>query len=162
MGRKNRNIAGLTPSLLLIEMRIKISLCIFMLAIGVNLCLGQTEDKTNKSAFVPTKLIVPRYMAAAIASHSQGEVIVEFTISPDGEVQESKIISGNKILGGNSLYFVQKWRFNKIETVDDKRSRKVRMTFVYKLIGRDRPLSEALTILNFPYRVEVNELLPCD
>jgi len=47
-----------------------------------------------------------------LATRSQGEVVIEVEISPEGDVSEAKTISGNKILGGNSLYVLKMWKFN--------------------------------------------------
>jgi TonB family protein len=126
-------------------------------------CEGQITQQTTASCEIfPVHVVVPRYLAAALVTGSEGEVIIEITISPKGDVLEKAVVSGSKILTGNSLYALRQWKFNAAK--DQRVIRKTQIIFSYRLIPRDTSLIDTLTIMNFtgPFRVNIVEQIPVE
>lgn len=119
---------------------------------------GQERERSDNAdnQLIATYVVIPRYFAAALATRSQGEVIIEVEISPEGNVTEAKTISGNKILGGNSLYVLKMWKFN--PSLNEK-IRKTEITFSYRLVPKREVSTEGLTIFKLPFRVEITEVI---
>jgi TonB family protein len=116
------------------------------------------RDVTSDNPLIATYVVMPRYFAAALATRSQGEVIVAVKVSPEGDVTEAKTISGNQILGGNSIYVLRNWKFNASKNKDEIREAEI--TFSYKLIEKRNKTTEALSVFSLPFRVEVTEVIP--
>ena len=57
------------------------------------------------------KRVQPRYPQAALASHAEGSVQLEATISQDGSVVNPRVLSGDPLLAGAALEAVRKWRY---------------------------------------------------
>lgn len=119
---------------------------------------GQETERNNmsSSALIATYVVMPRYFAAALATRSQGEVVIEVEVSSDGNVIEAKTISGNKILGGNSIYVLKMWKFN---SSLNEQTRKTEITFSYKLVSKRESSTEGLTVFKLPFRIEITEVI---
>lgn len=127
---------------------------LFSFAISKGQDIEQRENIDNQ--LIVTHVVIPRYFAAALATRSQGEVTIEVKISPEGNVTEAKTISGNKILGGNSLYVVKMWKFNPSL---NKKTRRTEITFSYKLVTQRESSTEGLSVFKLPFRIEIIEVL---
>jgi periplasmic protein TonB len=57
------------------------------------------------------KSVPPKYPRAAVASHLQGDVQIEATITKEGNVLNPKVIKGGPILGEAALEAVRQWRY---------------------------------------------------
>jgi len=57
------------------------------------------------------KSVPPKYPRAALASHLQGEVQIEATISKEGNVLNPKVLKGDRILADAALEAVRQWRY---------------------------------------------------
>jgi TonB family protein len=123
--------------------------------------MAQGIPKTGcRTDLQPTRVVVPRYLAAALSTRSQGEVTIEIEVSPQGDVTDAKTVSGNKILGGNSIFALKKWKFG--AGAPDTAMRRTEIIVSYRLITRTESLTEALAVLTLPCRIEISEFLPAD
>lgn len=64
----------------------------FALALcSLTICNAQDVPKNGcGNDIVATSVVIPRYLAAALATRSQGEVVIEVEISSEGDVTEAK------------------------------------------------------------------------
>jgi len=141
-------------------MIIKSALVIVLALLFVIASEGQEtkRDDTSDSQLIATYVVMPRYFAAALATRSQGEVTVAVKVSPEGNVTDAQTISGNQILGGNSIYVLRKWKFNTSKNKNEIREAEI--TFSYKLIEKREKTTEALSVFSLPFRVEITEVIP--
>lgn len=116
------------------------------------------QDSNTNNQLTATYVVIPKYLAAALATRSQGEVIVEVTISHSGIVTEAKTVDGNVILGGNSISFLRKWKFNPSKNVGDVRRTTIALS--YKLVKKRDASTEISSIFSIPFRVEITEVVP--
>jgi TonB family protein len=139
-------------------MNIKITLIFILTLCFLATSKGQETEKEGNAdnQLIATYVVIPRYFAAALATRSQGEVLIEVEISPEGNVIEAKAISGNKILGGNSIYVLKMWKFN--PSLNGK-TRKTEIIFSYKLVSKREISTEGLTVFKLPFRVEITEVI---
>ncbi len=57
------------------------------------------------------KRVTPKYPLAALAVHAEGAVQIEATINKDGNVTNSKVVSGDPVLARAALEAVRQWRY---------------------------------------------------
>ena len=57
------------------------------------------------------KRVQPRYPAGALATHIEGAVQIEATISKEGFVINPKVLSGDRMLATAALEAVRQWRY---------------------------------------------------
>jgi TonB family protein len=57
------------------------------------------------------KRVQPKYPPAALAAHTQGEVLIEATINKEGSVVDPKVIHGDSVLARAAIDAVRQWRY---------------------------------------------------
>jgi len=57
------------------------------------------------------KRVQPKYPPAALAAHTQGAVQIEATIDKEGNVTNTKVLSGDRVLAKAALEAVRQWRY---------------------------------------------------
>jgi len=55
--------------------------------------------------------VEPTYPAAALASHSAGDVVLEIVVGEDGSVAAARALKGDPVLGAAALDAVKQWRY---------------------------------------------------
>jgi TonB family protein len=100
---------------------------------------------------------MPRYLAAALATHSQGTVRVRLTIQSDGQVENARTVMGSKILGGNSVFFLKQWVF---EPCFAKKNRQITVRVHYQLIPRTEVSEKIGVHLGRAFALDVIDYLP--
>ena len=55
--------------------------------------------------------IVPRYPPIALASHTQGTVVLQAVISKNGTIENLRVISGSPLLQQAAIDAVSQWRY---------------------------------------------------
>ena len=73
-----------------------------------------------------TKNVAPVYPPIAVASHTEGVVILEITIGTDGKVKDAKVVRSIKTLDDAAIDAVRRWEFK--PTVIDGKPVQVIMT----------------------------------
>jgi protein TonB len=57
------------------------------------------------------KRVQPKYPPSALATHTEGAVQIEATISKEGFVIDPKVLSGDRMLAAAALTAVRQWRY---------------------------------------------------
>ncbi|MFV0388395.1 MAG: TonB family protein [Pyrinomonadaceae bacterium] len=107
------------------------------------------------------KAMIPRYPAAAIALNESGQVIIEVNINKSGEVLDTKVLNGPKLLGQLSEVTSREWEFSKLKKglVSKCGNRKTLIFFNYVLLPSDtKPSKDSLSFIVFPNKVEIREI----
>ncbi len=73
--------------------------------------LAQTRISQGVSQGLLIKRVQPRYPAGALATHIEGAVQIEATISKEGFVINPKVLSGDRMLATAALEAVRQWRY---------------------------------------------------
>ena len=98
---------------------------------------GHAIDRSEQE-FIPLLRIEPQYPAAARTQRKQGYVIVEFSLSEEGDVVDARVILAKPtgLFTTSALEAVRRWKFEP-QLVDGKPSRRegLRVRLDYKLRG---------------------------
>ena len=73
--------------------------------------LAQTRISQGVSQGLLIKRVQPRYPAGALATHIEGAVQIEATISKEGFVINPKVLRGDRMLATAALEAVRQWRY---------------------------------------------------
>ncbi len=106
--------------------------------------------------------IVPPYPIIARAAHVGGEVRVEVSINPNGEVVSAKA-SGHQLLADAAERAAKQWRFAPAKDVSSNRM--ATLIFAFQIMPRCAPVTDLTPIFYPPYKVEVRGEKPpiiCD
>ena len=57
------------------------------------------------------KRVTPMYPRSALAVHTQGTVLIEATITRDGNVTNLKVLNGDPVLSRAAIDAVRQWRY---------------------------------------------------
>ena len=74
---------------------------------------GRVQDRDPDDDFEPLYRIHPEYPYAKLDSNSEGQVIVEFTVSAQGRTKDARVVSskGGKLFEKSALEALEKWRY---------------------------------------------------
>ncbi len=79
--------------------------CVFALVLAIVSPAAAGEDRKVKNQ------VAPQYPELAKTMHIQGTVKVEVTISPTGNVTNTKVVGGHPVLADAAVKAVEKWKF---------------------------------------------------
>jgi TonB family protein len=91
----------------------------------------------------PTSSELPMYPERARMAHVAGTVKLWFTLNGNGEVAQTKIISGNRLLSEAAVSTVKSWKFRPESIRPDLR---YETEFVYVLSGQSKEGEPKLTV----------------
>ena len=128
-----------------------------------------TINATHDSPSIKIKKILPKvlkykspiYPAAAIATLTQGETVVNVKISKDGSVIEAKAESGHTLLQSSAENAAKQWSFSTDKYAEE---RKAKITFVFNIQNNeDRKNNNRNTTYKFkfkkPYSFELTSII---
>ena len=95
--------------------------------------------------------VAPVFGPTARSARAKGDVVVEITINTQGEVDDTRIISGHALLQATSKAAAKNWKF----AVDNRHKRMCLLTFTFGYIDGGKNRSEYTTTFMPPYRVEI-------
>jgi TonB family protein len=75
--------------------------------------LRVSEDEGRRAIVART---APNIPPIAKQAHLSGRVVVDMTVSEDGNVEKVDVVSGNPILGGACVSAAKKWTFQPFKT----------------------------------------------
>ena len=106
------------------------------------------------------EFVAPTYPPVALYAGVSGTVTLRATINKAGIVKSTRIIEGHKLLNSPARKAAKKWRFNSV-SVHEKRKRKVKLIFVFRIEPINTPRAE-LTTRFYPgdYKVEIRRVVP--
>ena len=91
-------------------MKRSVLVCGLMCLAGVNLS-AEVRISTAEAMKAATSKAQPQYPATARQMKIAGQVEIEAIVSPAGEVESAKAVSGNPLLTGAAVSAVEKWKF---------------------------------------------------
>jgi len=120
----------------------------------LNIVLGQSHDQP----VVVVQAVAPVFPPLAVTAAQDGTVVVDVQVDAKGTVKSLQIVEGPKLLHKVVEIATRRWVFAATEDKTD--SRTVRLSFVFKLVSKETPSEELLTIFRPPYQVEVRTRFP--
>jgi outer membrane biosynthesis protein TonB len=102
--------------------------------------------------------VAPVYPPFAIAASQEGVVSANVTIGKKGNVTATMISGGSEILKKVADIAARKWVFASGHST--RRSRTVRLTFVFAIMSSDVPSDVLLPIFRPPYQIEIRAKRP--
>jgi TonB family protein len=122
-------------------------LMIFLAAVGL---AGQATTDT-----IVREAIAPKYPRLAWIAHVTGSVVLSVEIGSRGQVEKVEATSGHPLLAGASIEAARHWLFRPGSV-----SRKVALTFSFKIYPSEAERGEVVAIFKTPFDVEVREITP--
>ncbi len=86
--------------------KLAVTICAMALVLAMISPAAAGEDRKIKNQ------VAPIYPELAKSMHIQGTVKVEVTISPTGNVTNTKVVGGHPVLADAAVKAVQKWHFD--------------------------------------------------
>ena len=112
--------------------------------------LAQDSSGQQKNVPAVVAAVAPEFPPIAQAAHASGEVVIEVKINADGQVSDTKAISGHPLLRKVSDAAARKWKF---DSGEDQRG--ARLVFAFGYVDGKKSDPE-FTITFLPaYKVEV-------
>jgi TonB family protein len=123
-----------------------------------------TSRRVPQAQNAPTLISAtfPVYPPIAKAAQVRGDIKVRVRIDASGDVTNSEILEGHKLLNDYSITAARQWKFEK-QSIQDKRY--AELTFRYSLMPRCSDKRSQTPIFHAPLTVEVREEKPwiiCD
>ncbi|MEP7212933.1 MAG: energy transducer TonB [Acidobacteriota bacterium] len=110
--------------------------------------LAQNED--GNYALKVQRIAFPSYPISAIAAGISGDVLVEFEIDKNGEVIETKMLTGHKLLQKAVLSIASLWKFS----AGSKNERQI-YTFTFSIIPQGLPNTSAMVTFEMPNKITI-------
>ena len=110
--------------------------------------LGRAQER------IPVEIAVPSFPKIPPGAEESGDVQVEVSISPSGDVVEAKAVSGPQRLRAVAILAAKRWRFRPQEKPTE--TRVMTFTFIYRTGIGDPP--SIASLFKPPNRVEVYAL----
>jgi TonB family protein len=125
---------------------IRIAVLILLVSGGARLGLAQER--------IPVEVAVPSFPKIPPGSEESGDVQIEVSISPSGDVTEAKAVSGPQRLRTAAVLAAKRWRFRPLET--PTAAWVITFSFIYRAGIGDPP--SIASLFKPPNRVEVYAL----
>lgn len=134
------------------------SILFLLLAISTVPCAMTAAKSGEEDRPVIIEAAVPSYSQQALAARAAGEVVLELRISPNGLVKSVRGVSGEPILVGDSKRTAHLWKFAPVDKAIG--TRKIQLTFVYRLVSKNTPFDQLTPVFKLPDRVEITHVIP--
>ena len=72
---------------------------------------GENFDTSDSTAIEAVRRIVPAYPLAAVDKKIHGLVVIKANVSPQGDVTEAQVESGNPVLAQAAAHAAKDWKF---------------------------------------------------
>src|SRR5262245_54718768 len=126
---------------------------------SVFLSFGVLNVKNVQSREPSVVRAVPAiYPILAAVARMSDTVIVEVTINADGTVAEATTIQGHEVFTVAAERSARQWMFDSL--VDPNHSRKVRITYTFKLITGTSNPEDLLPVFMPPFSLEIRGMNP--
>ena len=114
------------------------------------LIFAQSQSESTREEPTVIAAVAPVFPPIARAARAKGEVVVEVKVNPQGEVEESKALSGHPLLRKVSEAAAKKWKF-----ADGKApSKMARLTFNFGYVNSKSDPEYTIVFLP-PYKIEM-------
>jgi len=111
---------------------------------------AQNSDESQRNEPAVVAAVAPVFPPIARAAHAKGEIVVEVKINSEGQVTETKVISGHALLQKVSDVAAKRWKF---DCGKDQRSARLIFAFGY-VDGKSSDPEYTITFLP-AYKIEL-------
>lgn len=119
---------------------------------------SSSESSTSRPVIeLPRVLmaVAPIYPSLAVASNTQGTVIVEVQILADGAVTKAvRVVDGHVLLRDAASNAARQWRFAPAEEM----FRTLQLTFLFTLMPKETPAERLTSVFMPPYQIEARHV----
>jgi TonB family protein len=130
----------------------------YSLALILSLARPSLEG-ADSDGWCATKLQSLDYPALALQARISGAVHLGAHITTDGSVRDTRIISGNRILGEAAENNLRKWRFMRCSSGSGKDD-DIEVSYNFELVGVTMSTPRTLFSYEHPYRVTISASAP--
>lgn len=127
-----------------------ISVLLALILIDPTITQAQNPLEPQKKEPTVVAAVAPVFPPIARAARTKGDVVVEVRINSDGQVTDTRVMSGHKLLQKASEVAARKWKF---DSAGNERS--ARLTFNFGYVDGKNTDPEYIVTFMPPYRIEV-------
>lgn len=99
--------------------------------------------------------VAPTYPGIALAMPKGGDVVVEISVGPGGEVAKTMVVAGAAPLRRPAVAAARLWRF-----VPEDAGRRIKLTFSFRVMPKGTPAEDLTPVFRPPCGVEVRRTMP--